>query len=223
MIEHEEARLQLADLVVAGLADATRIDALRSHVAACAACRSELADLELLDQTIRDAGPVPAPSPDLSRRVLAIAAGHPPVRTRMRRATAARAIGALVGVVALVVLSLRVGGGLQVSQTVRFAAGQGWHAAGSVEYGKLDGVPTVHLHLSNLPRLRSGYYEIWVARSPSERLSLGVYDASAAGTLDVTLPAPGGDEGYKGIWVTSEPEDNNPMWSNDTVAAARLA
>jgi hypothetical protein len=233
MIEHEEARLQLADLVVPGLADATRIDDLRTHLSACASCRAELADLELLDGAIRDAGPAPVPSDALTRSVLAIAGSG--ARVPLRRSPARRALRsvalwraatgfAAVGAAALAIVAVRTGApALQVSQTRAFAAGPGWHASGSVAYGTLDGVPTVHVQLANLPALKSGYYELWVAKSPTERLSLGVFDASPAGTIDVTLPAPGGSEGYKGIWLTNEPEDNNPMWSPDTVAAARLA
>jgi len=62
MIDHEDARLQLADLIIPGLADPTRLAALKAHVAVCPECRAELEDLRYVDGLVRSGGPLPEPS-----------------------------------------------------------------------------------------------------------------------------------------------------------------
>ncbi len=73
VIDHEDARLQLADLVLPGLGDPTRTAALRAHVAVCPDCRSELDDLRYVDGLVRASGPLPEPSAALEARIAAIA------------------------------------------------------------------------------------------------------------------------------------------------------
>ena len=72
MIEHDEARLSLADLIVPGLADPTRSAALKAHVAVCQQCRAELLELRRLDALVRACGPMPQASPGLQARILQI-------------------------------------------------------------------------------------------------------------------------------------------------------
>ena len=86
MIDHEDARLQLADLVVPGLADPTRTAALRAHVAVCADCRTELEDLRYVDGLVRAGGPLPEPSDALEARIREIAG--PVSRCSARRRSA---------------------------------------------------------------------------------------------------------------------------------------
>jgi len=62
MIDHEDARLQLADLLVPGLADPTRLAALKAHVAVCPECSAELEDLRYVDTLVRSSGPLPGTS-----------------------------------------------------------------------------------------------------------------------------------------------------------------
>ena len=77
MIEHDEARLSLADLLLPGLADPMRSAAIRAHVAVCDECRGELAELRRVDELLRACGPLPEPSAYLERRILAIAGSEP--------------------------------------------------------------------------------------------------------------------------------------------------
>ena len=77
VIDHEDARLQLADLVVPGLGDPTRTAALRAHVAVCPDCRSELEDLRYVDGLVRAGGPLPEPSAALEARIREIAGPMP--------------------------------------------------------------------------------------------------------------------------------------------------
>lgn len=77
MIEHEDARLSLLDLVVPGLGEPTRTAGLRAHAAACDACQEELADLQRVHDMLWAAGTVPRPDDGLRRRVLAATVPRP--------------------------------------------------------------------------------------------------------------------------------------------------
>jgi hypothetical protein len=46
---------------------------------------------------------------------------------------------------------------------------------------------------------------------------------SANGTVSATVPVPALETGYKGVWLTAEPDDHNPAWSKAWVVKARFA
>ena len=97
VIDHEDARLQLADLVVPGLADPTRTAALRAHVAVCADCRSELEDLRYVDGLVRASGPLPEPSAALEARIRAIAGSGAAAARRPRSGSTFQSITRVAG------------------------------------------------------------------------------------------------------------------------------
>jgi anti-sigma-K factor RskA len=232
VIEHEEARLHLADLVVPTLADPMRVAGVKSHVAVCSECRAELDDLKQLDATIHGTGPAPTPPPELTARVLAVTGSRPtdhdrgPVARRLWRDVTVWRLGTALAVLAATILAaLLVTAGSDATRfhatvTRTFAPGPNYLAVGTVACGRLGGHDAIRLHVSGLPSLPSGYYELWMAKSVDERLSLGQYEPAADGTLDITIPVPGGDDEYRGVWLTHEPMDNDPAWSSDWVVKA---
>jgi anti-sigma factor RsiW len=70
VIEHESARLSLADLVIEDLGDPTRTAALRAHAATCDRCQVELAALQHMHAMLEAIGPAPRPDDRLRQRVL---------------------------------------------------------------------------------------------------------------------------------------------------------
>jgi anti-sigma-K factor RskA len=234
VIEHDQARLQLADLLLPDLADPGQASALKAHVAVCPACQAELATLRELDERIRSAGPSPQPSPELSARILALAdatvAPAPTLGSRLARTArslaAWRAASAALAATAVALALVVVSGG---SSTTQLAAAQlkpskAWqHAAGTARLERVDGRRMLRLQASGMHPSRSGLYELWLARTPDDRISLGTFEPDASGRVDVTVPAPDPGGEYRGVWITFEPHDGDPGWSSDWVLAARLA
>jgi anti-sigma-K factor RskA len=232
VIDHEDARLQLADLIVPGLADPTRTAALRAHVAVCADCRSELEDLRYVDGQVRAVGPLPEPSDQLEARIREIA-GPLPLRRgptfrqhlhsiRLWRVAAA---GFAAATVALAIAAFTGGGSsdsfrpIQQRQLVAAAAWSG--AGGTVATGTVDGARALRIDLWNVkPPVNGASYEVWVAQVPQARISLGTIEPDASGRATVTLPLPAVAADYRRVWVTSEPADGDPKWTTNWIVRA---
>jgi anti-sigma-K factor RskA len=231
VIDHEDARLQLADLVVPGLADPTRSAALRAHVAVCPDCRSELSDLRYVDGLVRACGPLPEASETLEVRIRAIAGPPPPGRvptlrrhlqsvTTWRVATA----GLAAATVALAVAVLTGGSSdgfkpvLQRSMTTA----PGWVGAnGTVVNGTVGGSPALRIELRDVrPPANGSTYEVWIAQDPKVRISLGTIEPDASGNATVTVPIPSAATTYKRVWVTNEPADGDPKWTTNWIVRA---
>jgi anti-sigma-K factor RskA len=255
VIDHEDARLSLADLLLPGLADPTRSAAIRAHVAVCDDCRAELAELRRVDELLRASGPLPEPSAALEQRIRAIAGGEPqeqplaaatparppevaqrPIEKRSRSGVSVlwRSVGAwrvaavaAAAVAVGVVLATRAGGGFSQQQSIALQAAPAWAAQGvrgDAQLGRQSGREVVRVRVSGLRQLADdGYYELWIARNPQDRVSLGAVQVSANGTLETTLPLPSLESGYKGVWLTAEPDDHTPAWSRNWVFKARFA
>lgn len=253
MIDHDEARLSLADLLLPGLADPARSAAIRAHVSVCDECRAELAELRRVDELLRACGPLPEPSATLEDRIRAIAGSEPQeqpvvvvaagppriarrpierrerggVRTLWRSVGAWRVAAAAAAVVAVGVVLATRGGGFSQQQSIALQAAPAWAAQGvrgDAQLGRQSGREVVRVRVSGLHRLgEDGYYELWIARNPQDRVSLGAVQVSADGTLDATVPMPALESGYKGVWLTAEPDDHDPAWSKNWVFKARFA
>lgn len=232
MIDHEDARLQLADLVVPGLADPTRTAALRAHVAVCADCRSELEDLRYVDGLVRAGGPLPEPSAALEARIREIAGPiplkrSPTLRQHLQsvRVWRVAAIGFAAATAALAISALTGGGSSDSFRPLLqrpLTASDEWSGAkGTVVNGTVGGAPALRVELSGVkPPSGDEAYEVWIAQTPQARISLGTIAPDASGRATVTLPLPAAAAGYKRVWVTSEPADGDPKWTSNWIVKA---
>jgi anti-sigma-K factor RskA len=231
VIDHDDARLQLADLIVPGLADPTRTAALRAHVAVCAACRAELEDLRYVDGLVRAGGPLPEPSEVLEARIREIA-GPPPrrrgpsLRRQLQSITTWRVatIGLAGATVALAIAAFTGGpaGGFHPTQERAMTAAPGWVGAnGTVVRGLVDGAPALRIELRGVqPPSPDETYEVWIAQDPKVRISLGTIVPDASGNATVTLTLPAAARTYRRVWVTSEPADGDPKWTTNWIVRA---
>jgi anti-sigma-K factor RskA len=232
VIDHEDARLQLADLVVPGLADPTRTAALRAHVAVCADCRSDLEDLRYVDGLVRAGGPLPEPSEALEARIREIAGPIPLKRAptfrqhlQSIRVWRAAAIGFAAATAALAIAALTGGGSSDSFRPLLqrpLTASADWSGAkGTVVNGTVGGTPALRIELNGVkPPSSDEAYEVWIAQTPQARISLGTIVPDASGRATVTLPLPAAAASYKRVWVTSEPADGDPKWTSNWIVKA---
>lgn len=228
MIDHEDARLQLADLIVSGLADPTRTAALRAHVAVCPDCRSELDDLRDVDGLVHAGGPLPEPSEALEARIREIA-GPVPVhraaglRRRLDSITTWRvATICLAAATAALAIPVFTGGSSDAFRPLQqraMTASPGWVGAnGTVVKGTVGGAPALRIELHDVhPPTSGSTYQVWIARDPKARISLGAIEPDASGRATVTLPVPAAASNYERVWVTSEPADGDPKWTTNWI------
>jgi anti-sigma-K factor RskA len=231
VIDHEDARLQLADLVLPGLGDPTRTAALRAHVAVCPDCRSELDDLRYVDGLVRASGPLPEPSAALEARIAAIAGPVAAQRgARLRRwfqsittwRVATLGLAAATAVLAVALVTDDSSGGFQPTQERAMLTADKWAGAkGTVVNGTVNGAPALRIELSDVkPPADGSTYQVWIAQDPKARISLGTIEPDASGKATVTVPLPAAAEGYKRVWVTSEPADGDPKWTTNWIVRA---
>jgi anti-sigma-K factor RskA len=231
VIDHEDARLQLADLVVPGLADPTRTAALRAHVAVCPDCRAELDDLRYVDGLVRAGGPLPEPSEALEARIREItgpvfAHRAPGLRRRLQSITTWRiATVGLAAVTAALAIAAVTGGSSDAFRPVQqraMTAAPGWVGVnGTVVSGTVNGAPALRIELRDVrPPSRGATYEVWIAQDPKARISLGTIEPDASGSATVTLPLPAAASTYERVWVTNEPADGDPKWTTNWIVRA---
>ncbi len=228
MIDHEDARLQLADLLVPGLADPTKTSALRAHVSVCPECRSELDDLRYVDGLVRASGPLPEPSEALEARIRDItgpvaeprAAG---LRQRFQSITTWRVatVGLAAATVAFAIAAFTGGSsdGFRPIESQTMLTADTWAGAkGTLVKGTVDGAPALRIELSDVkPPANGATYEVWIGPDPKQRISLGAIEPDASGKATVTVPVPSAADGFKRVWVTSEPADGDPKWTTDWI------
>lgn len=231
MIDHEDARLQLADLILPGLGDPTRTASLRAHVSVCPDCRSELDDLRYVDGLVRASGPMPEPSAALDARIAAITGSEPAARgagwrrrfqsvTTWRVATAGLAVA--TAVLAVLAFTGDSSDAFQPTQERAMTTSDKWAgASGTVVNGTVDGAPALRIELSDVqPPAAGTTYEVWIAEDPKARISLGTIEPDASGKATVTVPLPAAADGFKRVWVTSEPADGDPKWTTNWIVRA---
>ncbi len=88
--------------------------------------------------------------------------------------------------------------------------------------GTVDGAPALRIELSDVQppaggvrRTRCGSRE-----DPKARISLGTIEPDASGKATVTVPLPAAADGFKRVWVTSEPADGDPKWTTNWIVRA---
>ena len=87
--------------------------------------------------------------------------------------------------------------------------------------GTVNGAPALRIELSDVkPPADGSTYQVWIAQDPKARISLGTIEPDASGKATVTVPLPAAAEGYKRVWVTSEPADGDPKWTTNWIVRA---
>jgi anti-sigma-K factor RskA len=190
-----------------------------------------------VEQLLRSVGTPPDPSADLRERLLQIPRAEP-----RRPAAQARPMGwrrawtslaawrvAAAGLaVAAVVLAIVAGttggsGSSLPGKAVALTTAPEYQASGSAVSLVQNGTRRIRVRIDGLPRLTGGdVYELWIARNPAHRVSLGVFKPNGTGSLDVTVSVPDLGPAWHGVWLTREPGTGAPGWSRDWVVAGRL-
>ena len=191
--------------------------------------------LERVERMLRTAGPPPEPSAELRARLLEIprlesrpAPARPSAWQRLwgnlpawRIASAGLALAAIVLAIVAVV---GTGSTSFTGPSVTMGAGPGYRASG-VAVSMISGdTRHIRIRIDGLPRLENNsVYELWLAKDPAHRVSLGVYRPDAQGRIDTTVSVPNLGPAWHGIWLTHEPGSGRPGWSKDWVLAGSLA
>ena len=192
--------------------------------------------LERVERMLRTVGPPPEPSAELRARLLEIprlesrpAPARTPALRRLwghlpawRIASAGLALAAIVLAIVAVVGS---GSGATFNgPSVTMSAGPGYQASGVAVSMLSDDTRHIRIRIDGLPPLENNsVYELWIARDPAHRVSLGSFRPDAQGRIDTTVQVPNLGPAWQGIWLTHEPGTGRPGWSRDWVLAGRLA
>jgi anti-sigma-K factor RskA len=217
-VEDDCERCVDAGAYVLGALDEHEVEPYREHLAACAACRTEVAQLREVTDSLAIAVPrMQAPAEMRARLMAAVggeaellrAAGHEadrPVRARprwrWRLLPALAAAGALAAGVLIGALALNTGSG----QQTRVIQAQVLPPAGREATAALRKVGSrVELQVTGMPAPALGrIYEVWLkdgsqAPRPTDALF------SVTGRGDGTVGVPGDLKGVSKVMVTEEP------------------
>jgi anti-sigma-K factor RskA len=192
--------------------------------------------LDRVGRLLRAAGPPPELSADLRARLLAIPRDEPPGGVAPGRSTwwqrfwlslpAWRVAtgGLALAAVVLAIVAIAGNGGSAVNgQNVALSAGPGYHVNGDAVSIVTGGSRRIRVRIDNLPPLAgSEVYELWIAKDPRHRVSIGVFRPGASNSIDTTVTIPNLGPKWQGIWLTHENGRGTPGWSRDWVVAGRL-
>jgi anti-sigma-K factor RskA len=192
--------------------------------------------LERVEHLLRTAGPPPEPSAELRARLLEtprLESRRAPTRPAgwqrlwgnlpaWRIASAGLALAAVV--LAIVAIVGSDSGATFNGPSVTMSAGPGYQASGVAVSMLSDDTRHIRIRIDGLPPLENdSVYELWIARDPAHRVSLGSFRPDAQGRIDTTVQVPNLGPAWQGIWLTHEPGTGRPGWSRDWVLAGRLA
>jgi anti-sigma factor RsiW len=209
---------ELPGLLLGELPPATAV-AVDRHLAACDACRRDLAAVAVASSALRDASrlrfpEVPAQPPQLPGSLL---------RDRRRRSRWLLGAAAVVVALALGVGNLTLGRDRDPGrgQTVALGApGAGPATAQARMRGDGDD-QLMTMTARDLPRPPAGaYYEVWLVDGAGDEFPVGVLAPNGEGIW--SLPADVAAR-YRTIAVTLEPADGNPSRSDRTVLRGSYA
>jgi anti-sigma-K factor RskA len=219
---------------VLGALEEHELQSFREHLATCARCRLEVAELQsVVDELAASAPPVAAPA-GLRERVLDTvrsqadvlnAAGHEadraPRRARglQRRRFAFAGAGAALAAAVAIVLAIVLGGS-STSEQVIPGQGAGVAREAQVSLHRRDG--RAELLLAHMPQPGAGrIYEVWLVRGKTPRPTDALFGISSGGTSAVDIP--GDLRGIKQILVTSEPLGGSPAPTREPVISVALS
>jgi hypothetical protein len=203
---------------------------------------------EPVERLLRSAGR-PAKVPDeLSLRVLAIPDGieqesdplTAPVRVPRprRRSWAARTweslatwrvatVGfAAVAIVLAIVAATRGGSGSTgtLASPVAMQPNVGQTASGEASFASTGGpTRTIRVRIDGLAPAGNDIYELWLSRTPKQRVSVGVFRPDSHGRIDATIRVPELGARWTGLWLTRELSDGHRGWSKHWIVKAKLA
>jgi anti-sigma-K factor RskA len=230
--DHTVPHPELAGYVLRVLEPA-EVERFEAHLATCAACRAEVADLEALPRLLREAGEEP-PAGLRERTLTAVdraarGRGGPgdtgvtgslsgAVLDRIR-VVWRRPIVVVATVVLLAVLAVSTFTGRDTGQqpvTVPLVAVAGERGSGEAMIRQSAEGLVIRLSLHDLPPSRTGtYYECWYVGerdSPERprRVSGGTFIVPASGTAEVAMTTAADYRKYPGIAITLESDDGDP-------------
>ncbi len=215
-IENECERGADAGAYVLGALDEHELEPYREHLAACAACREEVAQLQVLADSLAVAVPRVQTPAEVRARLMSVvhgeaellrASGHEadrPVRARPRwswrllgalAATGALAAGVLIGALAINT------GSIQRTRVIRAMVLVPGHRA-TAALRKVGS--HVELEVKGMPPPLGRIYEVWLERgSRSPEPTDALFSVTSEG--DGTVGVPGNLGGVSKVLVTAEP------------------
>jgi anti-sigma-K factor RskA len=233
-IENECERCADAGAYALGALDAHEVDSYREHLATCAVCREEVAQLQVLADSLAVAVPRVEVPEDMRARLMAVvhgeaellrAAGHEadrPLRPRSRwrvrllpalAATAALAAGVLIGALAINSGSSQR---TQVIQAMVFTPGHRATAALRRTGSHAE------LQVTDMPAPPPGrIYEVWLKRGSGAAEPTGTL-FSVTGQGNGTVGVPGDLQGVSKVMVTDEPLGGSPQPTRSPVIVASV-
>jgi hypothetical protein len=235
--EHEPDCPQHVDAApyVLGALEEHELQSFREHLAGCALCRLEVAELQSVVDEIAASAPAMLAPPALHERVLETvrsqadvlnAAGHeadrpPRVARRMsRRHFAFAGAGAALAAAVAVVLAIVIGGGSSTSE--RVIPGQGAGIAREARISLHRRGARAELLLSHMPQPGAGrIYEVWLVRGKAPQPTDALFGVSSRGSSAVDIP--GNLRGVKQVLVTSEPLGGSQAPTRKPVIAVPLS
>lgn len=208
-------------------------EALRVHLETCAVCRDELAAFtQVVDALPMSAQQHPVPR-RVRRRVMTTVRDEARARSRRERGRRSLladrlparrpviALGAMLAVIALVLVGIEIGGSGTGKPATRVYAAQISGSPGSAEVRVSSGQAELIVH--HFPPPPSGkIYEVWVARANGVPAPTGaLFSVGSSGSSDVALPAD--LRGVKLVMVTPEPDGGTRVPTHAPVITARLS
>jgi len=229
-------REELAALALGAL-EPEEAATVRAHVEGCPACREELDRLAALPALLdlvpglaaEGVAPAPAALEDAVLARIDDARRTAPPRARPRRRFALRIAapawglaGAALAVGALA-LAGQLGGGSEGPAPDRIVALRGPDGTARVALTEEPAGTRVALRVDGLAPTRGGQvYELWFSRG-RDRVSAGTFtvggDGSATAQLTTAVAVPDAQR----VWITREPNPDDPAPNGPTVLRARLA
>lgn len=197
MSDHDQVRMDLGGYVLGGLED-HEVESVEAHLAACAACREELAELAPLPALLARASTEPLTAPaDLRHRVL-----DRPARRRHRAllplaAAAAAVIAVLTGVAVVSVIA----GAPAPDAVVALRSDGPVDIVGDAELTQVAAGVRVDLTLDGVRPAEDGYYHAWL-EGDGWRASAGTFVGPPDGELQAQLLCGGRLQDYYRLTVT---------------------
>jgi anti-sigma-K factor RskA len=100
----------------------------------------------------------------------------------------------------------------------------GQTASGEASFASTGGpTRTIRVRIDGLAPTGKGFYELWLSRTPTQRVSVGVFRPDARGRIDAMIRVPELGSKWTGLWLTREPPTGHRGWSKRWIVKAKLA